>query len=742
MPTWRTSLGRTLIPGKTPIISQARELQLAIPEVQAIPPRDSIAILPPADLMPVDLALSVPSVLETNFAVFGPPGPVSLLAPANRREDGPGGRGGIRPPLSHAVRLDQTPQETTSLDAPDTWEWILPLVEPPAVASVPAPQLGDNRLRPYQVEGVRQIVLRSSLLLADDLGLGKTVQACTAIYTLVQRGMVHRALVLCSATSLRHWITHLQGWAPGLLSSILRGESDQRRVAWRSPAHVYLTDHVGFVADLESGALAESARSFDLVILDDLAGAQRSGEGLWHGLDQIRAARRLALTGGPPGSDDFWLSVFDFLFPQSEVSDRNVGLMAAKPQPSPVSILRRTKAEVGAQLPLRTRIEFWVDLCGEHLELYRRAIAVERRRLAGLGDAVSPAHIHSAISRLSHAASYGPGSGVGAKVQLLGELLEEIANSGAKALLVVNDREERRNGLVQTLDRFGVVNLDAGESEESRGGEIQRFRSQADVHVLVCGIAEGADLPPISEVSYILHVDPHRSPAVRLRADEQVRPGSVSGPPLHVYEFWSTATIEARLYDFMVDKIRFSGAASNVEAELSLEDWLEQIIEVGKASSTSGVPLQRTSDEVRPSEIIPDMRLVRGMDQAELTQGVTSFIHALGFPNIEQLFGSSQPGVDLLAWREAEGRIERVLVRCMTEEGNVGVADARLALELLAEHPDISRAYLVGIGDFSPAAKKAAEDTGGRLELISGSELARHLRLLGRLAEEPEDRDR
>lgn len=742
MLTWRTALGRTLFPGKTPTIGQARELPLGIPEAVSIPPRDRIAIPSAVDLTSIDLSISAPGVLETNFGGFTPQGPVTILAPSKGSANGHPdrvGRGGTSLRLSHTVGLDQLPSETAALDSPDTWGWILPLVEPPAVAVIPAPQLGENRLRPYQVEGVRQIVLGKSLLLADDLGLGKTVQTCTAIYSLVQRGSVQRALIVCSPSNLRHWITHLQAWAPGLLLGFLRGESDHRRTVWSSQAHVHLTDHAGLIADLESGALAEANRSFDMVILDDLAGARREAEGLWLALDRLQSPRRLALTGAPPGPEGFWLSVFDFLVPQPDAGGQPAGLMAAGSKPSPVSILRRTRAEVSAQLPLRTRIELWVDLQGEQWEVYRQAIAEERRRLAGLGDAVSPAHIQLAVRRLSHAASYGPGSTEGAKAQLLGELLEDITGSGAKALLMVNDLEEGQRSLVRTLGRFGVGYLDEVESKESRSLEIQRFLSQADMHVLVSGTAGSLDLPPMSEVSYVLHIDPHWNPAVRLSADHRARSGSDSGPPLHVYELWSTATIEAQLYDFMLDRSRFSAGSSTVEAELSREDWLERIIEVGKAASTRGLPLQWASDERSRSEIIPDKKLVVGMDPAELTDGVTEFLHALGFPDIEQLLGNSQSGVDLLAWREAGDRIERVLVRCLDVEGTVGVADARLALELLDAHPDISRAYLVGIGDFSPAAKKVAEESAGRLELISGSELARHLRLLGRLGESPVD---
>jgi hypothetical protein len=742
MPTWRTTLGRALTPGKTPNIGQARELPMPSHEIHAIPWREDLAIRPIGDPLPVYLVLPPAPVTETNYAVFRHPGPVSVLAPSDHGRStpaGPAGRAGRSLNLSPGASLDQMWERAAAPQAPDVWDWILPLVEPPAVGPTPAPQLGDNRLRPYQVEGVRQIVLGRSILLADELGLGKTVQASTAMYSLVQRGLARRVLVVCSTSSLRHWLAHLQAWAPGLLVCLVRAGEASSQGAWTTKAHVYLTDHSGLIAGPEGGALPASGLTFDLVVLDDLVGARREGERLWEALDQLQAPRRLALTGAPAGSEDFWLSVFGFLFPQPEAPEGEARLMTAQAVPSPISILRRTRAEVGKQLPERSRIELWIDLHGGQREAYREAIAEERRRLAGLGDAVSSQHIQAALDRLVHAANYGPDPGEGAKVKVLGELLDDIAASGSKAFVVVNDRKERLGALLVTLERFGIVTLDVPEVEVSGSNPVERFRSDPEIHVLLGGVDQVDDMSAIPELSYIFHVDPHWNPAVRRRVDDLLQPEAVPGSPVIVYELWSAATLEARLHDFMMEKARFTGGATSAAAELSRDDWLEQVIEIGKAASASGAPLQWTSDAETPSEVLPDKKLVTGMDPTELAEGVTDFIHALGFPDIEQLFGNSQAGVDLLAWREAEGRIERILVRCLTEEGNVGVADTRLALDLLDEHPDISRAYLVGTGDFSAAAKKTAEESVGRLELISGSELARHLRLLRKLPDDHDD---
>jgi hypothetical protein len=74
---------------------------------------------------------------------------------------------------------------------------------------------------------------------------------------------------------------------------------------------------------------------------------------------------------------------------------------------------------------------------------------------------------------------------------------------------------------------------------------------------------------------------------------------------------------------------------------------------------------------------------------------------------------------------------ERVLVHLLRSDGNLGVYDGRALLEALAQQPNAQAAYLVATGDFTPACKKLAEESDGRLALVSGMEFFRHLRILG-----------
>lgn len=73
--------------------------------------------------------------------------------------------------------------------------------------SFTAPFRGAIEIEPYQLEPVARVLAmpRVFLLLADDVGLGKTVEAGLILQELLARGRVRKILILCPASLQRQW---------------------------------------------------------------------------------------------------------------------------------------------------------------------------------------------------------------------------------------------------------------------------------------------------------------------------------------------------------------------------------------------------------------------------------------------------------------------------------------------------------------------------------------------------------
>ena len=68
----------------------------------------------------------------------------------------------------------------------------------------------DIQYYPHQVEGIRQLARRKSFLLADDMGLGKSLQALTVFAIDVHRGWASTCLVVAPVTLKGNWSDEIE----------------------------------------------------------------------------------------------------------------------------------------------------------------------------------------------------------------------------------------------------------------------------------------------------------------------------------------------------------------------------------------------------------------------------------------------------------------------------------------------------------------------------------------------------
>ena len=112
---------------------------------------------------------------------------------------------------------------------------------------------------------------------------------------------------------------------------------------------------------------------------------------------------------------------------------------------------------------------------------------------------------------------------------------------------------------------------------------------------------------------------------------------------------------------------------------------------------------------------------------------VQLMIQALGYPLVELI---GEPGKDrgeMLARRQELGEVERVLVRFINTKKKISVSQGRALLSDMEARGDCSGAHLVTTTDFTYPCEKLANESQGRLRLIAGAELYRHIQIMGML---------
>ena len=82
---------------------------------------------------------------------------------------------------------------------------------------------GDERLFPYQVEGVKTLARMSQFILCDDMGLGKTAQSLLSLPS------DSSVLVVCPASLKGNWANEIEFWRPNTFKvEILEGRTSFR----------------------------------------------------------------------------------------------------------------------------------------------------------------------------------------------------------------------------------------------------------------------------------------------------------------------------------------------------------------------------------------------------------------------------------------------------------------------------------------------------------------------------------
>lgn len=156
----------------------------------------------------------------------------------------------------------------------------------------PAALYGRVRPHPYQLRVVQSVLREKApaAILADEVGLGKTIEAGLILKELMLRGMVRRALVLAPKALLGQWREELRERFDEEFALTdergFRGFAEEERVICSLPQ---------FVRSFES----VNARPWDIVIVDEAHLLANPSSKRRQHMGELRARWRLLLTATP-----------------------------------------------------------------------------------------------------------------------------------------------------------------------------------------------------------------------------------------------------------------------------------------------------------------------------------------------------------------------------------------------------------------------------------------------------------
>lgn len=157
-------------------------------------------------------------------------------------------------------------------------------------------------LHDYQKEGILYLLKHWKAIVADDKGLGKTVQILCVMYLLD----VKDCTILCGQSALSTWGKELKLWFPDwdVSLTIVEGQPHRREKLWKEKTDIKVSTYKTYQMDFPKGW----APKYSTVRIYDEIKVRNRKTQIFKMLNQLKGMFVFPTTGSPvrKGSQDYW----------------------------------------------------------------------------------------------------------------------------------------------------------------------------------------------------------------------------------------------------------------------------------------------------------------------------------------------------------------------------------------------------------------------------------------------------
>jgi SNF2 family DNA or RNA helicase len=492
----------------------------------------------------------------------------------------------------------------------------------------------------YQQETVRRVLrhFKGRALLADEVGLGKTIEACLVLKEYWVRGLVKKALILTPPNLVSQWRGELSEKF-GLPSATPEGGEFRR-----NPQQFWLDEPIVVasiaMARSEANAPAVAAAPWDMVIVDEAHCLKSRTTANWRLVDSLHKKFILMLTATPVENNLLELyNLITLLKPgllstEAEFKSRYVTPGKPKVPKNPSRLrellndvmIRNTRAAADVQLPRRIAASVIVPPTDAEAQLYdmvSRFVAARykpaqsywgRRQALDLLQRQAGSSPQALARSLSRSANGDSSRADRRELETILELASSI-DSGAKAarlahmlaarpgkVVVFTEFIPTLEHLARTCESAGIhYSLFSGDlSRAEKDAAIARFRDHALVLLSTGAGGEGRNLQFADTiVNYDLPWNPMR---IEQRVGRVHRIGQ--DHDVFVFNFCQQATVEEHLLRVLHDKVNmFELVVGEMDAILGTldddRDFAEIVMDLWLAGRETGAVEQSFDDLAR-----------------------------------------------------------------------------------------------------------------------------------------------
>lgn len=396
-------------------------------------------------------------------------------------------------------------------------------------------------LRPYQREGLNWLNFLDDLnfggVLADDMGLGKSIQVIAFILT--QRNKVdhNTNLLVVPSTLVFNWLQEVARFAPSIKIRTVHGANRIKHTADFDDYELIITTYGTLLSDISF--LKDYV--FNYIFLDESQNVKNPETQRYKAVRLLNARNRIAITGTPIenntfdlysqlsfacpgllGSKQYFKDVFSMPIDTFKNSKRALELQQ---QVKPF-ILRRTKDEVATDLPEKTEMVVYCEMDEEQRGIYDAYEKEFRDYISATTDdelKKNPMNVLKGLTRLRQIcdapALLGDDALTGHSSTKINTLLEQIETKSPHHKILVFSQFVSMLDLIATqlqAKQIGYEMLTG--STRNRGAVVNAFQTNPNSRVFLISLKAGGTGLNLTAADYVYLVDPWWNPAVENQA--------------------------------------------------------------------------------------------------------------------------------------------------------------------------------------------------------------------------------
>lgn len=548
-------------------------------------------------------------------------------------------------------------------------------------------------LKKHQKEGVAwfQCLMNNDLkgcLLADDMGMGKTLQVMYAIdWHSRKSGNEKPYLVVAPVSLLENWENEYEKYFSSPRLKVLPvtaapKEYDKAFVDKLSKQQIVLTSY----ETMRRAQLNFCAVDFAIAVLDEAQRIKTPGAMVTNAAKALKSDFKIAMTGTPVENTfvDLWC-IIDFVKPgllgnakefarqyQAPLKKENVNIDALGEEIRKKIdgfFMRRMKDLISSELPDKIEEEVREEMPPVQ---YQRYVAALRNisgdnmllgifRIRALAD--HPCLDGDDVSRYSDEEIINNS----AKMKATFRILDDIRNKGEKAIIFTEKKEMQRILQRSVLYKYGicprVVNGETASvakrsDVETRQRAIDSFQSTEGFNVIIMSpLATGMGLN-VTGANHVIHYSRHWNPAKEMQAtDRAYRIGQTKD--VHVY-YPMAVCDEFNTFDVILNELlhrKIHLATSSL--------YPTEMIEIGKQEMFD----ELTKNQKREESQTLTVEDVNNMDDFYFESYIGALYEKAGY-QVSLTSRSGDKGVDVIAL----GQNGNYAIQCKHSKNNVGVS--------------------------------------------------------------------